>query len=248
MPYICENELISIYNSLEPKFVNAGLEPEIALIRDYMLKIKVSENDRALGKLIIDYSPKKQSYNFRRDSDLSEEQFTRIIELLGQSDKLKEKSVPSVKPSKKQKSVVPEIAVSTSYYAYVDGSFIEGSTGYGAVILKEGKIAAELSGKVDSEEAFASRQVGGEIRAVIEVLEWCKKEKVKEITIFYDFQNIEKWATGEFRTNTPMTQAYKDYIDNCGISIIWQKVDSHTGVELNDRADELAKNGARSNL
>ncbi|NLX63640.1 MAG: hypothetical protein GX022_02510 [Clostridiaceae bacterium] len=248
MSYICENELISIYNSLEPKFINAGLEPEIVLIRDYMLKIKVSENDNVLGKLIIDYSPKKGSYNFRRDSDLPEEQFIRIIELLGQLDKLKEKSASSGKTAKKQKSNVQEIPVSTSYYAYVDGSFIEGSTGYGAVILKEGKIAAELSGKVDSEEAFASRQVGGEIRAVIEVLEWCKKENVKEITIFYDFQNIEKWATGEFRTNTPMTQAYKDYIDNCGISIIWHKVDSHTGIELNDRADELAKNGARSNL
>ena len=248
MPYICENELISIYNSLESRFKNAGLQPEIALIRDYMMKIKVSENDKALGKLIIDYSSKKRSYNFRRDSDLPEGQFTRIIELLGQSDKLKEKNVIAEKTVKNRRSDVPEIAVSTPCYAYVDGSFIDGQTGFGAVILKEGQIAAELSGKVDTPEAFASRQVGGEIRAVIEVLEWCKKEKVKEITIFYDFQNIEKWATGEFRTNTPMTQAYKEYIDNCGISITWQKVASHTGVELNDRADELAKNGARSNL
>lgn len=38
--------------------MNSGLEPEIALIRDYLLKIKVSENDKVLGKLIIDYSPK----------------------------------------------------------------------------------------------------------------------------------------------------------------------------------------------
>ncbi|HHU90982.1 MAG TPA: hypothetical protein GXZ22_08020 [Clostridiaceae bacterium] len=245
MAYICENELISIYNSLESKFLSAGLEPEIALIRDYMLKIKVSENDKALGKLIIDYSPKKQNYNFRNDSDLPEKEFVRIIALLGQADKIKEKSSSVKKNTKKQKSDVPEIVVSTLYYAYVDGSFIEGSTGYGAVILKAGKIIAELSGKVDSPEAFTSRQVGGEIQAVIEVLEWCKKEKVKEISIFYDFQNIEKWATGKFRTNTPMTQAYKEYIDNCGISITWHKVESHTGIEMNERADMLAKNGAR---
>ena len=36
------------------------------------------------------------------------------------------------------------------YYAYVDGSFIEGCTGYGAVILKAGNIVVELSGKVDT--------------------------------------------------------------------------------------------------
>lgn len=245
MTYICEEELVSIYNSLEQSFLSSGLEPEIALIRDYLLKIKVSENDRVLGKLIIDYSPKKQNHNFRRDSDLSEEQFKRIIALLGQSDKLKEKSNSEKKNSNKQKSTAPDIVISTLYYAYVDGSFIEGCIGYGAVILMDGTIVAELSGKVDTPEAFTSRQVGGEIQAVIEVLEWCKKEKVKEITILYDFQNIEKWATGKFKTNTPMTQAYKEYIDNCDILITWHKVESHTGIELNDRADMLAKNGAR---
>lgn len=245
MTYICEEELVSIYNSLEQSFLSSGLEPEIALIRDYLLKIKVSENDRVLGKLIIDYSPKKQNHNFRRDSDLSEEQFKRIIALLGQSDKLKEKSNSEKKNSNKPKSTAPDIVISTLYYAYVDGSFIEGCTGYGAVILMDGTIVAELSGKVDTPEAFTSRQVGGEIQAVIEVLEWCKKEKVKEITILYDFQNIEKWATGKFKTNTPMTQAYKEYIDNCDILITWHKVESHTGIELNDRADMLAKNGAR---
>jgi ribonuclease HI len=245
MAYICEKELISIYNSLEPSFLVSGLEPEIALIRDYLLKIKISENDKVLGKLIIDYSPKKQSYNYRRDSDLPEDQFVRIIALLGETDRLKAKTSSENKNQKKQKTDLQKIKVSTSYYAYVDGSFIEGNTGYGAVILKEGSIVAELSGKLDTPEAFNARQVGGEIQAVIEVLEWCKKENVKEISIFYDFQNIEKWATGKFRTNTPMTQAYKEYIDSCGIAITWYRVESHTGIELNDRADLLAKNGAR---
>lgn len=243
MAYICEEELKSIYFDLEPKLLALGFEPEIALIRDYLLKIQLREKDEPLGKLIIDYSPKRQSYNFRRDSDLPEEQFKRITGSLGVT--------PCIKPKKNtEKSELQgkdkfDFDVRTLYYAFVDGSFIDGCSGYGAVILKGKDIVAELSGKVDSPEAFNSRQVAGEIRAVIEVLEWCRNQNVNEITIFYDFQNIEKWATGEFRTNTPMTQAYKEYIDNSDVKITWVKVESHTGIELNERADTLAKNGAR---
>ena len=102
MSYICEEELVSIYNSVEPILLSSGLEPEIALIRDYLLKIKVSENDKVLGKLIIDYSPKRQTHNYRKDSDLPEEQFTRIIGILGGSEKLKEKSGSEKKNSNKQ--------------------------------------------------------------------------------------------------------------------------------------------------
>lgn len=243
MAYICEEELRSVYFDLEPKFLALGFEPEIALIRDYLLKIELKENDVHLGKLIIDYSPKRQSYNFRRDSDMSEEQFKRITGLLGLIAGPKSQNGPAKK--KPHDKVHFDYNVYTLYHAFVDGSFIDGCTGYGAVILKEKEIVAELSGKVDSPEAFNSRQVAGEIQAVIEVLEWCRERNIKEITIFYDFQNIEKWATGEFRTNTPMTQAYKEYIDNSNIRITWVKVDSHTGIELNERADALAKNGAK---
>lgn len=243
MAYICEEELKSVYFGLEQRLLALGFEPEIALIRDYLLKIQIREKDVPLGKLIIDYSPKRQSWNLRKDSDMAEEQFSRITGLLGVIPDNKPKSNPGKK--KTQNGDKFEYDVKTLYHAFVDGSFIDGCTGYGAVILKGNDVVAELSGKVDSYEAFDSRQVAGEIRAVIEVLEWCKEQNIHEITIFYDFQNIGKWATGEFRTNTPMTQAYKEYIDNSDVKITWVKVESHTGIEFNERADALAKNGAR---
>jgi ribonuclease HI len=96
----------------------------------------------------------------------------------------------------------------TCYQAYVDGSFIDGCIGYGAVILKGGQMVAELFGSVDDPEAIQSRQVGGEIRAVVETLKWCKNRGINEIEMFFDFLNIEKWATGAYKTNTPMTIAY----------------------------------------
>ncbi len=248
MAYICEQELLNYYNDLEPLLTSQGLFSEIVLVRDYLLKIKISENGTALGKLIIDYSPKKRSYGFRKDSDLSEDQFSRILSFMGEVPPEKEKPSPKANPTKNIEIPVAKDVSGILCHAYVDGSFIDGCVGYGAVILEQGTVVAEISGAVDTPDAFSSRQVGGEIQAVIEVLEWCKQKDVTEIAIFYDFQNIEKWATGEYRTNTPMTQAYKQYIDACMVKITWVKVESHTGVALNDKADELAKQGARQGV
>ena len=87
MAYICEDELLNIYNSLEPKFESLGIETEVALIRDYLLKVTLSEAGNTLGKLIIDYSPKKGSHKFRRDSDLSEAEFEQILKQVWFRDK-----------------------------------------------------------------------------------------------------------------------------------------------------------------
>ena len=201
MAYICEDELLNIYNSLEPKFESLGIETEVALIRDYLLKVTLSEAGNTLGKLIIDYSPKKGSHKFRRDSDLSEAEFERILSILG--EQLPEKKTDGGHKPNKTGMVpgqgTPMEEVSERYRAYVDGSFIDGMVGYGAVVLDNDTIAAEISGCVDDPEAIGSRQVGGELQAVVEVLEWCKKNSISEIAIFYDFQNIEKWATGKYR-------------------------------------------------
>lgn len=246
MAYICETELMNVFGYLEPRLKAAGFEPEVALIRDYLLKIMINENGSALGKLIVDYSPKKSAHSYRKDSDLPEEQFSRILGKLGIAVPVTNKTVSAKPATVKAVSNVPQKDVSgIQYHAYVDGSFIDGRVGYGAVILDQGNIIAEISGCVDTPEAFNARQVGGEIQAAIEVLTWCKNNNIAVIAIFYDFQNIEKWATGEYKTNTPMTQAYKHFIDTCGIKIEWVKVESHTGIALNDRADELAKEGAR---
>lgn len=253
MPYICEDELIRIYQAIGRELDQIGLHNEIALIRDYMLKILISEGDARLGKLIIDYSPKRLSFSYRRDSDLSEEQFERIVKYLegrvgpntAANVKTPRESAKTAASAQKKADDIDYNGLPTQYQAFVDGSFIESATGYGAVILDRGRPVAELYGRVDGPDAFAARQVGGEIRAVVETIEWCKKNGVKGITIFYDFRNIEKWATGEFKTNTEMTQAYKRYIDECVIEIFWRKVESHTGIVFNDRADELAKAGAR---
>ncbi len=132
------------------------------------------------------------------------------------------------------------------YEIYVDGSFINGATGYGAVILKNGKVVDELYGTVAASEVNNTRQVAGELIAVKKALKWCVEHSITEVSIYYDYFGIEKWATGSWKTNQPLTQEYARFVRECPIKIQWHKVDSHTGNRWNDRADALAKKGAGS--
>ena len=129
---------------------------------------------------------------------------------------------------------------------YVDGSFINGATGYGAVVLENGKVVDELSGAVDASEVNETRQVAGELVAVKKALNWCREHSVNEVSIYYDYLGIEKWATRQWKTNQPLTKDYARFVAECPIKIHWHKVDSHTGNRWNDRADALAKQGAGS--
>jgi viroplasmin and RNaseH domain-containing protein len=134
------------------------------------------------------------------------------------------------------------------YEIYVDGSFINGRTGYGAVILKDGEVVDELSGAVSDPSVAYARQVAGELLAVEESLRWCEKHSVNEVSIFYDYYGIEKWATGRWKANQPLTVNYREFVRGSGVRVHWHKVNSHAGDRWNDRADALAKKGAGASL
>lgn len=132
------------------------------------------------------------------------------------------------------------------YEIYVDGSFINGATGYGAVILKDGEVVDELSGAVAASDVNNTRQIAGELIAVKEALKWCREHLINEVSIYYDYLGIEKWATGQWKTNQALTREYARFVRECPVKIRWHKVASHTGNRWNDRADALAKKGAGS--
>lgn len=129
---------------------------------------------------------------------------------------------------------------------YVDGSFVHGRTGYGLVVVKRGEEIYSEFGRVPAEYGTASRQVAGELYAVRQGLAWCKAQGLKTVIIYYDYLGIELWVTGRWQARQPLTQAYRDEVRHSGLTITWQKVNSHSGHRWNDRADELAKQGAAS--
>lgn len=129
-----------------------------------------------------------------------------------------------------------------TYEVYVDGSFFNDCVGYAAVILRNGALLKTISGTVKDEAFVNSRQVGGELMAVIKAIEWCRENGITSISLYYDYTGIKAWATGEWKAKKPLTRFYTDYIRKSGIKIFWKKVKSHSGNYWNDYVDKLARN------
>jgi ribonuclease HI len=127
------------------------------------------------------------------------------------------------------------------YKAYVDGSYLMGKVGYGAILLDGDTVVAEFSGDVTHDTD--SRQVTGELVATMQVLQYCQDNGIAQVEIVYDYAGIAAWAKGSWKTNKPLTQRYAAFVRACPVKVKWTKVKSHSGDTWNDRADELAKQG-----
>ncbi len=128
---------------------------------------------------------------------------------------------------------------------YVDGSYNvkTGEYAFGAVLLKNGEMLA-FSHKYDDAEAAAMRNVAGEIAGAVFAMRYAVKFAIASIEIFYDYEGIEKWATGKWKANLEKTREYAAIYRQLStkIDIKFTKVLGHSGDFYNDMADRLAKN------
>ena len=129
--------------------------------------------------------------------------------------------------------------------AYVDGSFSKDikKYSYGCIILHKGE-RYELSGSGQDERYLSMNNVAGEIFGSMRAVEWAIEHNIKAISIYYDYEGIEKWANDIWKANKEGTIYYKEFIKKSRekIQIKFVKVAAHTGVELNEQVDRLAKN------
>lgn len=128
--------------------------------------------------------------------------------------------------------------------AYVDGSYCSEKQqyAYGAVIFHEGK-EHHFCEKFSDIEMATMRNFAGEIEGATRAIKFCLDNNAKSLTIYYDYEGIEKWCTGAWRAKKYGTQKYKKYYDDAArlIDIKFIKVEAHSGNKFNDLADELAK-------
>lgn len=129
--------------------------------------------------------------------------------------------------------------------AWVDGSYRETGgnriCGWAFVVVTDGEIEFEDYGNDVPEEYMEHRNVAGEIFAVKNLLEFCLENEESRVCIHYDYEGLEKWATGQWKTNKPLTKIYKEFVKETNLDIKWEKVTGHSGEKWNEYVDSLAK-------
>ena len=133
-----------------------------------------------------------------------------------------------------------------SVIAYVDGSYNQKAKVYGSgVVYITENDQLELMKSYDDAYRI-HRNVAGEVKASEIAIEKAIEDKKEHIIIYHDYQGIESWASGAWKTNNDLTKSYKKFIDQAkkSIKISFVKVKGHSNDKLNDRADLLAKKAA----
>lgn len=156
------------------------------------------------------------------------------------------KSFSTEEEAKRFIKIEPTVEVDeAALIAYVDGSFnlSKGLYGYGCVLIFNQQVIKELYGSGDEEEYVSMRNVSGEILGSEMAIEYAIANKYPSVCIYYDYEGIQKWADGLWKTNKIGTQRYQQYIKEKReqINIHFVKVLAHSGDFYNERADYLAK-------
>lgn len=132
--------------------------------------------------------------------------------------------------------------------AFVDGSYNaeKEKAGFGTIIISKGgeKYTSYKSfTKKFDENLIALRNVFAELEGVKEAVLVAVNSNKTKITIYYDYEGSEKWATKEWKANNEFTQNYIAFMQEKMkyINIEFVKVPAHSGVIYNEEADALAK-------
>ncbi len=211
-------------NILKKNNVEASIDGKS--FRDYFVQINIKYDSKNLGFAGLYYKPTKKTYSLAVNN-IKDEKVLKIINSCWDEANGFETFDEN----------------SGIYEAFVDGSFINGRTGYGAVVFLGDEKIKEFSGNL---EDTSTRQFGGEIYSVMQVLKWCEENNISKIRVNYDYLGIEYFATGKWSPKNSLAIEYADVIAGTKVEILWRKIDSHTGNMKNDIADKLAKQGAEN--
>lgn len=131
--------------------------------------------------------------------------------------------------------------------AYVDGSYNDEIKRYafGCVFLPPRGGIYLAMGNGDNPETVSMRNVTGEMLGAMYAVKTAMKNGFSAIELYYDYEGIEKWVTGEWKAKKEHTQKYALAMRDWGsqIRISFHKVVAHTKVEYNELADQTAKRG-----
>ncbi|MDR1511681.1 MAG: reverse transcriptase-like protein [Endomicrobium sp.] len=216
-----KNKALKLQSTLKKQNIRSFFDDNS--FKNYSVKLTIFANNKSCGSILIYYKPTRNTYSIKKQIYNSE--IDTAIDLAW--------------------DIVSHFKIypteSNIYEAFVDGSYISGNTGYGAIIYLGNEIKAEISGTISNTQF---RQFGGELKSIIETVKWCQDNNVKKIRINYDYQGIEKFITGEWKAKNDISKEYVNFILKTKIKIEWRHIKSHTGNSRNDKVDSLAQKAA----
>ncbi len=131
--------------------------------------------------------------------------------------------------------------------AYVDGSYDHSIKRYafGCVFILPDDTVYVENGSGNNPDTAQHRNVSGEMLGAMYAVRWAVKNGFSRIELRYDYEGIEKWVTGAWKSKTELTQKYAASMRRWmgSIQIGFTKVAAHTNVYYNELADRLAKDG-----
>ena len=150
-----------------------------------------------------------------------------------------------------EKNELNNSLLKNSIKAYVDGSYskTENKYSYGCVILCDDK-TIKFGGVDDNIDYVEMKNVAGELLGSIEAIKWAKENNYDSITIYHDYEGIERWANGNWKANKKGTIEYVEFIEEYRnwIEIEFIKVKAHSGDIYNEDADKIAKEFLGKNI
>ena len=129
-------------------------------------------------------------------------------------------------------------------FAYVDGSYDDTTKSYSyGMVMMHGEDELHFFKKFEKDDMSDMRNVAGEIEGSMAAMKYCIENGIKSISIFYDYEGIQKWCNGDWKAKKEGTKRYVEFYKDASrlVDVDFIKVKGHSGDKYNGLADELAK-------